>query len=417
MRFETVRFDNGRGQILSGRIDFPLRGEPVACALYAHCFTCTKDLRAIGRITETLAMHGIATLRFDFTGLGRSEGDFSETNFTTNVQDYLAAAQYLRNRGADAEILIGHSLGGAVALAAAPSIEGARSVVTVAAPASPSHIKRHLMDDLDQIERDGVARVSLAGRPFVIREQFLRDLDSVDLSAAIASLRTPLLVMHAPRDNLVGIDNALQILQHAKHPKSFISLDTADHLITDEGDAQFVAEMIATWADRYCSADLTARAQPDPVAGSADTPDTVVRVEHGLRTDIIANGFPLVADEPHSVGGTNTGPTPYDYLLTSLGSCTAITIRMYADRKGWPLSSATVTLRHRRVRAKDCQECRSQTGSVDRIERELEFEGDLSTQQVERLAEIADRCPVHRSLHGEVVISTAITGAAAAASS
>ena len=409
MRFETVRFDNGRGQQLAGRIDLPVQGEPLACALYAHCFTCTKNLRAIGRITETLALHGVATLRFDFTGLGQSQGDFSETNFTSNVEDYLVAAEFLHSRDLAAEILIGHSLGGAVALAAAPSIPAARAVVSIAAPASPSHLRRHLADDLDRIERSGEAEVRLAGRRFLIREQFLRDIGSVDLAPAIQQLRRPLLVMHAPGDNLVGIENAQQILQHAKHPKSFISLDGADHLITDEADADFVAEMISTWADRYCTADLTAHAKPDFVVGVGEPSVTTVRLEEGFRTDIISNGFPLVADEPRSVGGTNTGPTPYDYLLSSLGACTAMTVRMYADRKRWPVESVTVTLSHRKVPAADCAECTTDSGLVDVIDRSIEVVGGLSQEQRDRLLEIADRCPVHRTLHGEVVVRSSLS--------
>lgn len=414
MRFERVRFDNGRGQQLAGRIELPVQGEPLACALYAHCFTCTKNLKVVGRIAETLALHGIATLRFDFTGLGESEGEFADTNFTTNVQDYLAAAAFLEQRGLAPEILVGHSLGGAVVLSATPSLPSARVVVSLAAPASPAHIKRHVAEDLDRIEQSGEAEVQLGGRPLLIREQLLRDVSGVDIAPAVRNLRRPLLVMHSPRDNLVGIDNALQILEMAKHPKSFISLDGADHLITDPADAAFAAEMIATWADRYCTADLSAHAQPDSVDPAGQTPGqpsvTTVRIEQGLRADIVSNGFPLIADEPESVGGTNTGPTPYNYLLSALGACTAMTMRMYADRKSWPLESVTVTLNHRKMRASEVPQATSETGMVDVIERNLDVAGNLSAEQYERLLEIADRCPVHRTLHGEVVVRPASAG-------
>ena len=402
MRSEKITFANSRGQMLAGRIDYPLGGEPLAYALYAHCFTCKKNLRAIGRISGTLAHHGIATLRFDFTGLGDSEGDFSETNFSWSVSDLVLAAAYLDEHFRPPEVLIGHSLGGAVALAAASSIESLRAVVTLAAPVTPQHIKQHIAADLAAIETKGEAEVTLDGRPFTIRKQLLEDLESVRLEEAIAALGRPLLVVHSPIDNTVGVENAAKILSHARHPKSFLSLDGADHLISDDADAGYVAEVIASWANRYTSGDLAAHAQPD---FTADAPEsvTVVRTERGFRADILSNGFALVADEPASVGGTNTGPTPYDYLLTALGSCTAMTLRMYADKKGWPLESVTVRLTHRKIHANDCAECESDAGYVDR---EIELVGQLTPKQRERLGEIADRCPVHKTLLGEVVVKT-----------
>ncbi len=403
MRFEKVTFPNGRGQALVGRIDYPLPVEPVAYALYAHCFTCTKNLRAAGRITETLALHGIATLRFDFTGLGESEGSFGDTNFSTSVADLQAAARFLADEHRAPEVLIGHSLGGAVALKAAGTLDSVRAVVTIAAPATPDHIKRHLAGDLDAIEARGQSEVLLAGRPFTIKQQLLDDLDGTSLEPDIRGLRRPLLVLHSPVDNTVGVENAAAILEAAKHPKSFISLDDADHLITDDADARYAAEVIVSWASRYVAADLISHSQPD---FAADAPEsvTVVRIEDGFRTQVLANGFPLVADEPVAVGGTNTGPGPYDYLLTALGSCTAMTLRMYADRKDWPLDAVTVRLSHRKVHARDCAECETDGGYVDVIHRDLELFGDLDDEQRARLLEIADRCPVHKTLHGEVVV-------------
>lgn len=403
MRFEKVTFPNSRGELLAGRVDLPLTREPVAFALYAHCFTCNKNLRAIGRITETLALHGIATLRFDFTGLGDSEGDFADTNFSSSRADLLLAAGYLTENYVAPEVLIGHSLGGAVALAAATSIDSVRAVVTVAAPATPQHIERHLAADLAEIETAGEAEVTLAGRPFTIRRQLIDDVESVRLDQAIAELRRPLLVIHSPTDTIVGIENAAEILAHARHPKNFISLDGANHLISDDKDARYVAEVIASWANRYISGDLAAHAQPDFVVDAPESV-TVVRIEEGFRTDILSNGFPLVADEPISVGGTNTGPNPYDYLLTALGSCTAMTLRMYADRKKWPLESVTVRLTHRKLHARDCADCESEAGYVDHVHREIALEGRLDAEQRQRLLEIADRCPVHKTLHGEVVV-------------
>ncbi|NND03988.1 MAG: OsmC family protein [Acidimicrobiia bacterium] len=405
MQYDKVTIDNGRGENLAGRIDFPVNGDPIGYALYAHCFTCSKNLRAIGRITETLAAHGIATLRFDFTGLGESEGDFAATNFTTNVQDFVAATRFLRDNYGAPEIVIGHSLGGAVALAAAPDLPKVKCVVTVAAPATPEHILNHLEKDLETIHSEGEADVQLAGRPITIRDQLLHDIEGVDLTERIAALGKPLLVLHSPIDNTVGIDNAADIFEAARHPKSFISLDSADHLISDDEDARYVAEVIASWATRYISGDLTSHSQPDFVADAPESV-TIVRTEQGFRTDIISNGFPLVADEPTSVGGTNTGPTPYDYLLSALGACTSMTLRMYADKKKWPLESVTVRLTHRKIHAGDCELCETEKGMIDEMTREISIVGDLDEEQRHRLVEIAERCPVHKTMHGEVAIHT-----------
>lgn len=403
MRSESVTFTNAEGYTLAGRIDYPLSVEPIAYAIHAHCFTCTKNLRAVGRITETLALHGIATLRFDFAGLGASEGTFAETNFSTNVADLIAASRFLEESGNAPEVLVGHSLGGAVVLAAASAIETVRAIVTIGSPATPEHVKRHIENDLDAIRADGAAEVTLAGRPFTIQQQLLDDLADVDLSSAIATLRRPLLILHSPIDNTVGVENAARIFEYARHPKSFVSLDTADHLITDDADARYAAEVIASWASRYISGDLASHAQPDFSVDAAESV-TIVRIEEGFRTDVLSNGFPLVADEPLSVGGTNTGPTPYDYLLTALGSCTAMTLRMYADRKGWPLESVTVRLTHQKAHARDCAECETEHGLIDEVTREIDIEGALDVDQRNRLLEIASRCPVHRTLHGEVVV-------------
>jgi len=361
----------------------------------------------VGRITETLAHHGIATLRFDFTGLGESEGVFADTNFSTNVSDLTAAAAFLEQSHQAPEVAIGHSLGGAVVLKGATGIESLRAVVTIAAPSAADHIKRHLSDDLDRIESAGRAEVMLAGRPITIKKQLLDDIESIDLDEAIRNLRRPLLVIHSPVDNTVGIENAARILDEARHPKSFISLDHADHLISDEADARYAAEVIASWASRYVSGDLALHTQPD---FTLDTPEsvTVVRVEQGFRSEVLSNGFPLVADEPVAVGGTNTGPGPYDYLLTALGSCTAMTLRMYADRKQWPLEAVTVRLSRSKVHARDCSDCEAEGGYVDRIEREIEILGALDAEQRQRLLEIADRCPVHKTLHGEVMVRTTL---------
>lgn len=405
MRSERVTFENQNGEELSARLDLPVAGEPLACAIFAHCFTCTKNLKAVGRITSALAEKGIATLRFDFTGLGESEGDFADTNFKTDVSDLVSAAQHLEATRQVPEILIGHSLGGTAVLAAAQSLDSVTAVATIAAPSSPQHVRKLLDEDVDEIREKGEATVRLEGRPFTITSEFLDALEEFDLPDSLSTLRKPLLVAHSPIDSIVGIDNASEIFMAAKHPKSFVSLDNADHLLSREVDAAYIGRVIAAWAARYLDSDPRDVLQPDLSVKNPEF-DTVVRTERRLRTDIMANGFPIVADEPESVGGTNLGPTPYDLLTASLGACTSMTLRMYADRKEWPLEAVTVDLKYRKVHARDCERCETDEGKIDHIEREISLEGELDDDQKKRLLEIADRCPVHRTLHSEIHVET-----------
>ncbi|MFQ5554793.1 MAG: alpha/beta fold hydrolase [Acidimicrobiia bacterium] len=405
MTFEKVELTNAAGERLGARLDLPIDGDPIAYALFAHCFTCTKNLRAVGSITGALAALGVATLRFDFTGLGESEGDFADTNFSSNVDDLVAAAGWLEEHHEAPSLLIGHSLGGAAVLKAAALISGVRAVATIGAPSSPEHVLRHLAGAVEDIADSGEAEVLLAGRPFTIRKQFLDDIAASSLETSIASLGVPLLVLHSPVDTTVGVEEAAAIFGAARHPKSFVSLDHADHLLHDEADSRYAGTVIAAWASRYLESSLADRA----AAPSSDDPPrstTVVRTGSGYRTDIISNGFPLTADEPLSVGGTNLGPTPYDLLLSSLGACTSMTLRMYADRRGWPLAAVTVTLSHRKLHARDCEECEGEEGYVDHIERFVALDGSLDDSQRARLRLIADKCPVHKTLHGTVVVHT-----------
>ena len=402
MRSENVTFENEQGERLAGRLDLPVDGEPAAYALFAHCFTCTKNHEAAGHISRALVQQGVAVLRFDVTGLGESEGDFSETSFSSNVGDLVAAARFLERERRPPGLLVGHSLGGAAVLQAAEHLPDVQAVATIAAPYDPEHITNLFeADALGEIRREGEAVVNLGGRPFTIKQQFLDDLKAGGAEETIHNLGRPLLVFHSPVDQTVGIENAALVFQAAKHPKSFISLDHADHLLSDEADARYVGAMLAAWARTYLPAREERMERPD-------TNDNVVvaRNEAGFRTDILANGFALVADEPASVGGTATGPTPYDYLVAGLGACTVMTLRMYADRKGWPLGTATVRLRHEKIHATDCAACEAEEGKIDRIERELEITGDLDGEQRQRLLEIADRCPVHRTLESEIHVET-----------
>lgn len=398
-----IRFPGSLGTALAARLDLP-PVKPAAFALFAHCFTCSKDTLAASRISAALTARGIAVLRFDFTGLGGSEGDFANTNFSSNLGDLVAAASWLREHHEAPKLLIGHSLGGAAVLAAATAIPEATAVATIGAPFEPAHVKHLIAPALSEIEAAGEATVELAGRTFRIKKQFLEDIGNRNSRAAIGNLRKALLIFHSPRDTTVSIDNAAQIFMAAKHPKSFISLDDADHLLTRREDASYVAAVLAAWASRYIGAPVM-EAQPI----RADEPGivTVAETRAGKFTQAITVGkHRFFADEPVSAGGTDIGPSPYDLLLAGLGACTAMTIRIYADLKQLPLDTVTVRLRHEKVHAQDCAECETREGKIDRIEREIELAGGLDEAQRVRLLEIANKCPVHRTLRSEVWIPT-----------
>lgn len=406
MHSERLEFTGSLGENLSGRLDLP-DSTPRAFALFAHCFTCSKDVVAASRISTALTEFGIAVLRFDFTGLGGSGGDFANTNFSSNVADLVHAASYLRTHHTAPTILIGHSLGGAAVLAATEHVPEARAVITIGAPAGTEHLVHLLRESRREIEENGEAQVCLASRPFRIRRQFLEDVTSQPQAERIGRLGVALLVMHSPEDQIVGIENARQIFDTARHPKSFVSLDGADHLLTRQTDARFAASMLATWASRYLQETPPAEA-PSP---QLSTPEgEVVVSENGVGQFgqlITAGRHAMTADEPVPVG-QDTGPSPYDLLLAGLGACTSMTMRMYADRKQWPLEKVTVSLRHSRIHAEDCADCATRTGMLDRVERVIRLVGDLDDDQRQRLLEIADKCPVYRTLHSQVTVDTTL---------
>lgn len=398
MKTERFSFPGAFGDQLSARLDRP-EGPMRALALFAHCFTCSKDVFAASRISAALAEQGIATLRFDFTGLGHSDGEFANTNFSSNIADLLAAAAHLREHLQAPQILVGHSLGGAAVLAAAGDIPEVRAVATIGAPADPSHVVHNFGDALPEIAAKGEAEVTLAGRPFRIKQQFLEDVAAQRLHDRVATLRKPLLIFHAPLDQVVGVDNAAALFKAAKHPKSFVSLDRADHLVSRRQDAVYVGTVLAAWAEGY----LDPLPEHDLTAGEGE----VVVGESGdgkFAQFIAAGSHALRADEPEASGGDNRGPSPYDFLLAGLGACTSMTLRLYAEHKGLPLERTRVRLRHEKIHAKDCSDCESKGGKIDHIDREIEVIGPLDETQRQRLLEIADRCPVHRTLHGEVSV-------------
>jgi putative redox protein len=384
-------------------LDLPER-DPIAYALFAHCFTCGKDVLAAKRIAVALAARGIAVLRFDFTGLGSSEGDFANSTFSSNVTDLVLAADHLRQTRKAPAILIGHSLGGAAILAAAGQIPDAKAVVTIAAPSDPAHVTHLFADRVDDIRKNGNVEVSLAGRPFHIKREFLDDISEHNLMMQIKDLRKALLVMHAPADDTVSADNASRIFIAAKHPKSFVSLADADHLLTRKSDAVYVADVIAAWVTRYLDPIV-----PEQVADLDLAPRRVVVREtrnSKLQQMISIGPHRILADEPVAAGGEDTGPGPYDFVLAGLGACTSMTMRLYAERKSMPLDRVTVTLSHSKIYAEDCVECETKAGMLDRIQRVIAMEGPLDAEQRQKLMEIADKCPVHRTLTSEIHIVT-----------
>ena len=402
MQFKNLEFKNKDGQTLSARLDFPVNGEPMAYVLFAHCFTCSKNIKAIAHISRALTREGLAVLRFDFTGLGESEGDFADTNFSSNVDDLILAADFLKSNYQAPEILIGHSFGGAAVLQAASRIPSSTAVVTIAAPSDPQHVTRALGSATASIQNQGQADVTLAGRTFTLKKQFLDDLDFVNMANTLKNLDKALLILHSPIDETVGIENAAQIFRAARHPKSFISLDTADHLLTDSADSLYAGSVIAAWARKYVSASL----EEEPKTGGEKN-QVITRIgRSGYVTDIMAAGHGLVADEPVSMGGTDKGPAPFDLLMAGLGTCKAMTLRMYSDRKQWPLEAVTVKLNHKKIDAADCETCQTKEGQLDQFDCEIDLSGELDDQQKQRLLQIADRCPVHRTLHSEIIVKS-----------
>lgn len=403
MPTERFQFKGEGGYQLAASLDLP-DGEPLAYALFAHCFTCGKDGLAARRIAASLMANGIAVLRFDFTGLGSSEGDFANSNFSSNVADLVRAADHLREIRKGPAILIGHSLGGAAVLAAARQIPDARAVVTIGAPSDPAHVTGLFRDRIDDIRKQGKVEVSLAGRPFPISSGFLDDIAEQGLMVHVTNLHKALLIMHAPTDAIVSIDNASRIFIAAKHPKSFVSLEGADHLLSDRRDAAYVADVIAAWVTRYLDPIMAERPEVAP-----ETPRNVLVQEtrsSKFQQAISIGPHHLIADEPVASGGEDTGPGPYDFVLAGLGACTAMTMRLYADRKSLPLDRVSVTLMHSKIHARDCAECETKIGMLDQIERVITMEGTLDAEQRSKLLEIADKCPVHRTLTSEIHIVT-----------
>ncbi len=397
-----LEFEGASGAKLAARLDLPT-GAIGAYALFAHCFSCSKDLTASRAIATALTEAGIAVLRFDFTGLGGSGGDFGHTNFSMNLGDLKQAAMFLEENYEAPQLLVGHSLGGAAVLAAAADIPSIQAVATLAAPADVDHITGQFGDQLETIKKEGKAEVLLAERPFTIEKQFLDDISNHDIETSVSQLKKPLLVLHAPTDAQVGIENATRIFSAAKHPKSFVSLDTADHLLTNKSDAAYAASVISSWAQRYLN---LCGPLADGVPEEAMGVDIRETGQGKFQAMVAAGPHRFIADEPTTIGGLGSGPSPYEFLSTALGTCTSMTIRMYAERKGLPLDRVSVNVEHERRHGQSASEAGEKEPPIDHFTRNIRLEGQLDEAQRQRVLEIADRCPVHRTLERGATVTT-----------
>ncbi|MGB3150727.1 MAG: bifunctional alpha/beta hydrolase/OsmC family protein [Maribacter sp.] len=400
MSLQKITFRNKEGQALVGRLEMPVDQKPHNFAIFAHCFTCNKNLLAVKNIGKALTANGFAVLRFDFTGLGESDGDFADTNFSGNISDLVSAATYLKKNYKAPTLIIGHSFGGAAALFAAAEVTSIKAVATIGAPSSPAHVQHLFKNALFEIEKSGKAVVNLSGRDFTIKKQFLDDLESKALTAVVKDLRKPLLVLHSPQDNTVGIKNAEEIYIAAHHPKSFVSLDGADHLLMNKADSIYVGKVIAGWAQRYVNIPLSTELKSKhQVVASLNNED-------GFTTVMKVGNHYLVADEPAGFGGNDFGPSPYELVSAGLSACTAMTIQMYAKRKEWNLENVEVHTSYDKSHAQDCEDCESNSSKIDTFHREIRLTGDLDEKQKNRILQIADKCPVHRTLHSQTQVIT-----------
>ena len=400
MGIQNITFDNTSGKKLVGRLELPTTRLPHNFVIFAHCFTCTKNLAAVRNISRSMSDAGYGVLRFDFTGLGESEGDFENTNFTGNIDDLVAASNFLATNYKSPTLLIGHSLGGAAVLFAGSKIESVKAIATIGAPSQPAHVQHLLKNKLKEIAQNGHAMVNIGGSDFRIKKQFITDLQSRSLENIATSLRKAILILHATNDRIVGIQNAELLYKALHHPKSFVSLDGADHLLSRKEDSEYTGRVIAGWASRYIEIprqkDLKTTHQV--LASIGD--------EKGYTTRLKAGNHYMTADEPKQVGGNDFGPSPYELVSAGLSTCTAMTMKMYANRKAWELHGVEVHTGHQKIHAQDCESCESETTKIDRFDRNIRIKGNLDEKQIARLMQIADKCPVHKTLRNTVEIKT-----------
>lgn len=402
MNIQKINFTNAEGQQLVGRLELPINQHPHNFAIFAHCFTCNKNLSAVKNITRELTSNGFGVLRFDFTGLGESEGDFENTNFSGNVDDLISASNYLKENYTAPTLLIGHSLGGAAVIFAASNIDSVKAVATIGAPSNPKHVEHLIQSSVEEIKTNGIANVNIGGRPFTIKKQFLDDIETKSLPDVAKNLRKALLVMHSPQDTTVGIANAEEIYIAARHPKSFVSLDGADHLLMRKEDSIYVGSVIASWAKRYISVPKT-----DTVSTTHQAVASL-DAEDGFTTQMTVGNHTMMADEPTSYGGNDFGPSPYELVSAGLSACTAMTVQMYVKRKGWDLQNIEVHTSHTKLAKQAIENGEQKEIKVDTFNREIKLKGNLDEKQIQRILQIADKCPVHKTLHSDIEVVTKI---------
>lgn len=402
MSIQKITFENSSGKKLAAKLELPIDRRPHNFAIFAHCFTCNKNFTAVRYISSALAAKGFGVLSFDFTGLGESEGDFADTNFSGSVDDLICAAEFLKKNYQAPAVIIGHSLGGAASLLAASRFSEIKAVATIGAPAAPQHVTNLLEISAEEIKEKGSLPINIGGRPFLIKKQFIEDLEAQNLLEIVRQMRKAFLFLHSPQDQTVGIENAAELYQAAFHPKSFVSLDGADHLLSKKADAVYVGDLIASWATRYVEI------PPEKEFSSASHVVGYLGKEEKFTTRIKAGEHQLIADEPESFGGNNFGASPYQMVAAGLIACTAMTLRLYADRKKWDLREVYVHVSHEKTHLEDCLNCESATSKIDTFTREIELIGELDAEQKMRLLEIADKCPVHRTLENAARIITSL---------
>ncbi len=404
MKSTKLKIVNRKGLTLNAHLELPANQKPNYYAIFAHCFTCSSSLSAVRNVSRALTQDGFAVVRFDFTGLGRSEGEFADSHFSANVEDLLDVHAYMAEYYDAPSLLVGHSLGGAAVLVAASKIEAVKAVATVGAPATVSHVTHLFSHQVQDIKEKGNVKVNIGGRPFIINEDFIAEFDKTDLPAIVKNLRKPLLIMHSPFDKIVGVENAERLYHNAHHPKSFVTLDDADHLLTEEKDSQYVGDVIGTWAKRYFpkAENVMLSTEGEQLVGHLNI------LEDNFTTSIQTKNHSFIADEPASIGGSDFGPSPYEYLNAALAACTVMTLKLYAERKQWDLQEVYVYVSHSRKHSDDLQVEVEKPKYLDHISKKLKFVGNLDATQIERLKEIASRCPVHKTIASEVIFETEV---------